>query len=152
MRKPKSLRLRLFALAAAVMAVAMVTAGFGLTALFTRHLERRVGQELDTHLQLLAGGLRIDEAGALSLRANRPIHAFRKSLAVFIGKLAMPPLAASWCRARFGTETSNFRKMSSQMVLCILTKQAVRTAPDCWSMNGKFLCRQTPWNTHSASR
>lgn len=67
MRKPKSLRLRLFALAAAVMAVAMVTAGFGLTALFTRHLERRVGQELDTHLQLLAGGLRIDEAGALSL-------------------------------------------------------------------------------------
>ncbi len=67
MRKPKSLRLRLFALAAAVMAVAMVTAGFGLTALFTRHLERRVGQELDTHLQLLAGGLRIDQAGALSL-------------------------------------------------------------------------------------
>jgi signal transduction histidine kinase len=44
-----------------------VTAGFGLTALFTRHLERRVGQELDTHLQLLAGGLRIDQAGALSL-------------------------------------------------------------------------------------
>ena len=67
MSKPRSLRLRLFALAAAVMAVAMVTAGFGLTALFTRHLERRVGQELDTHLQLLAGGLRIDEAGALSL-------------------------------------------------------------------------------------
>lgn len=67
MRKPKSLRLRLFALAAAVMAVAMVTAGFGLTALFTRHLERRIGQELDTHLQLLAGGLRIDDVGALSL-------------------------------------------------------------------------------------
>lgn len=67
MRKPKSLRLRLFALAAAVMVVAMVTAGFGLTALFTRHLERRVGQELDTHLQLLAGSLRIDDAGALSL-------------------------------------------------------------------------------------
>ena len=67
MRKPKSLRLRLFALAAAVMVVAMLTAGLGLTALFTRHLERRVGQELDTHLQLLAGGLRIDDAGTLSL-------------------------------------------------------------------------------------
>jgi signal transduction histidine kinase len=67
MRKPRSLRLRLFALAAAVMVIAMVTAGFGLTALFTRHLERRVGQELDTHLQLIAGGLRIDGAGALSL-------------------------------------------------------------------------------------
>jgi hypothetical protein len=67
MRKPQSLRLRLFALAVAVVAVAMVAAGFGLTALFTRHLERRVGQELDTHLQLLAGGLRIDGTGALSL-------------------------------------------------------------------------------------
>jgi len=67
MRRPQSLRLRLFALAVVVVAVAMVTAGFGLTALFTRHLERRVGQELDTHLQLLAGGLRIDGAGTLSL-------------------------------------------------------------------------------------
>jgi signal transduction histidine kinase len=67
MTKPKSLRLRLFALAVAVMVVAMVAAGFGLTALFTRHLERRVGQELDTHLQLLAGGLRVDDAGVLSL-------------------------------------------------------------------------------------
>jgi signal transduction histidine kinase len=67
MKKPKSLRLRLFALAVAVMVVAMVAAGIGLTALFTRHLERRVGQELDTHLQLLAGGLRVDDAGVLSL-------------------------------------------------------------------------------------
>ncbi len=67
MRKTQSLRLRLFALAVAVVAVAMVAAGFGLTALFTRHLERRVGQELDTHLQLLAGGLRIDGTGTLSL-------------------------------------------------------------------------------------
>src|SRR6266496_4825531 len=67
MRKTQSLRLRLFALAVAVVVVAMVAAGFGLTALFTRHLERRVGQELDTDLQLLAGGLRIDRSGTLSL-------------------------------------------------------------------------------------
>ena len=67
MRKPQSLRLRLFVLAIAVVVVAMVAAGFGLTALFTRHLERRVGQELDTDLQILAGGLRIDGSGALSL-------------------------------------------------------------------------------------
>jgi signal transduction histidine kinase len=67
MRKPQSLRLRLFALAVGVVVVAMVASGFGLTALFTRHLERRVGQELDTHLQLLVGGLRIDGNGALSL-------------------------------------------------------------------------------------
>ena len=62
-----SLRLRLLALSAAVLVAAMVAAGFGLTALFTRHLERRVGQELDTHLQQLAGGLRIDADGVLSL-------------------------------------------------------------------------------------
>lgn len=63
----RSLRLRLLVLAGAVLVAAMVAAGFGLTALFTRHLERRVGQELDTHLQQLAGGVRLDPGGALSL-------------------------------------------------------------------------------------
>lgn len=62
-----SLRLRLLALSGAVLVVAMVAAGFGLTALFARHLERRIGQELDTHLQQLAGALRIDADGVLSL-------------------------------------------------------------------------------------
>lgn len=62
-----SLRLRLLVLSAAVLVVATVAAGFGLTGLFARHLERRIGQELDTHLQQLAGALRIDADGALSL-------------------------------------------------------------------------------------
>lgn len=66
-RSAGSLRLRLLALSGAVLVVAMVAAGFGLTALFARHLERRIGQELDTHLQQLAGGLRIDADGVLSL-------------------------------------------------------------------------------------
>ncbi|MCB1473274.1 MAG: HAMP domain-containing histidine kinase [Rhodobiaceae bacterium] len=62
-----SLRLRLVAFAALVMAVALVAAGFGLTALFSRHLERRVGQELDTHIAQLSGSLRIAADGTLSL-------------------------------------------------------------------------------------
>lgn len=67
MRLLGSLRWRLLALSGAVLAATMIAAGFGLTALFSRHLERRVGQELDTHLQQLAGTLRIDAAEALSL-------------------------------------------------------------------------------------
>lgn len=67
MRMARSLRFRLFVFAVAVVAVAMVAAGLGLTALFARHLERRVGQELDTHLQQLVGAIRFDGAGRMSL-------------------------------------------------------------------------------------
>ena len=63
----KSLRVRLVAYAAAVMAIVLVVAGIGLTSLFSRHLERRVGAELDTHIAQLAGGLRIAEDGTLTL-------------------------------------------------------------------------------------
>lgn len=63
----RSLRLRLFVFAVAVVIVAMVAAGLGLTALFTRHLERRVGQELDTHLQQLIGTVRFEYQARMSL-------------------------------------------------------------------------------------
>ena len=63
----RSLRLRLLAFAAGVMAASLVAAWFGLNALFTRHLERRVAQELDTHLAQIAGGLRFDAQGEPSL-------------------------------------------------------------------------------------
>lgn len=62
-----SLRLRLLAYAGGVMAAALIATWFGLNALFTRHLERRIAQELDTHLAQLAGGLRFDAAGVPSL-------------------------------------------------------------------------------------
>ncbi|SMH55268.1 sensor histidine kinase [Mesorhizobium australicum] len=67
MRSTRSLRLRFFALGLGLLAVALVVTGIGLSALFSRHLDRRVGQELDTHLQSIAGTLRIDRIGTLSL-------------------------------------------------------------------------------------
>ena len=67
MKPARSLRFRLFAYAAMVVAAALLVTGFSLSALFSRHLERRVGQELDTHLNQLTGGLRLDDASVLSL-------------------------------------------------------------------------------------
>lgn len=67
MKPARSLRFRLFAYAAIVVAAALLVTGFSLSALFARHLERRVGQELDTHLNQLTGGLRFDAGSALSL-------------------------------------------------------------------------------------
>lgn len=63
MKPVHSLRLRLFAFAAIVVVAALLVTGFSLSALFARHVERRVGQELDTHLNQLIGGLRIDAQG-----------------------------------------------------------------------------------------
>lgn len=62
-----SLRFRLLALAAIVLVITLAIAGFGLGTLFQSHLERRIGQELDTHLAQLAGNLRVDNAGGLEL-------------------------------------------------------------------------------------
>ncbi|MFD2252565.1 signal transduction histidine kinase [Pseudochelatococcus lubricantis] len=67
MQIARSLRLRLLAFAVVVLAATMVLTGLGLTALFTRHLERRVGQELDTHLRQLIGAVRFDAEGRMSL-------------------------------------------------------------------------------------
>ena len=47
--------------------VALFVAGVSLSALFARHLDRRAGQELDTHIETIAGTLRIDPQGAMSL-------------------------------------------------------------------------------------
>ena len=63
----RSLRFRLLAYAAVVLAAALLVTGVSLSALFSRHLERRVGQELDTHLDQITGGLRFDTGSGLSL-------------------------------------------------------------------------------------
>lgn len=65
--RARPLRTRLLLFAGGITAAALVATWFGLNALFSRHLERRVSQELDTHLAQLAGGLRVDDAGALTL-------------------------------------------------------------------------------------
>jgi signal transduction histidine kinase len=62
-----SLRLRLFGLGGVVLAASLLAIWFGASALFGRHLERRVGAELDVHLQQLAGALRLDAGGAMQL-------------------------------------------------------------------------------------
>jgi len=67
MKPVRSLRFRLLAFAALVLAAALLVTGFSLSALFTRHLERRVGQELDTHLNQLVGSLRLTQGTGISL-------------------------------------------------------------------------------------
>ena len=61
------MRFRLFGFAALVVVAALLVTGFSLSALFARHLERRVGQELDTQLYQLTGALRLDAKSTLSL-------------------------------------------------------------------------------------
>ncbi|MEQ8826651.1 MAG: sensor histidine kinase, partial [Parvibaculum sp.] len=68
MKPLRSLRLRLIAFAAIVVVAALVVTGISLSALFAGHLERRIGQELDTHLNQLVGGLRIDANGVSLFR------------------------------------------------------------------------------------
>jgi signal transduction histidine kinase len=68
--KTSSLRYRLLMLAALAVAAAMILSAIGLTAMFGRHVERRIGQELDTHILQLAGKLRFNPQGELFLQAE----------------------------------------------------------------------------------
>jgi len=63
----KSLRLRLLIASVISIAVALAIAGFGLSALFERHVERRAKAELATYTHQLAASLAIDEGGAITL-------------------------------------------------------------------------------------
>jgi len=60
----RSLRLRLLLSATGAIAIALVLAGFGLTALFDRHVERRIQDELATYLRQLSGGIEFSEDGS----------------------------------------------------------------------------------------
>lgn len=63
----RSLKLRFLALGFGLLVAALVVTGLSLTALFSRYFDQRVSQELDTHVEALAGTLRIDPQGVLSL-------------------------------------------------------------------------------------
>ena len=63
----KSLRLRLTVYAGLIVIGAIFLTGIGLTYQFQRHIERRVGQELNAHLEQIIGGLRFDDIGNPSL-------------------------------------------------------------------------------------
>lgn len=58
----RSLRLRLSAGAIAVIVLTLAITGLSLSSLFSRHLERRIGQELDTHLAHIIGTIRLSDA------------------------------------------------------------------------------------------
>ncbi len=60
-----SIRLRLLVFALAAVLIGLSVSGVGLVALFGRHVERRVGAELDSYLTQIAGNLRLDDADTL---------------------------------------------------------------------------------------
>lgn len=64
----RSLQLRLLVAAAISIALALVIAGFVWVRLFERHVERRLHEELEIHLDQLAGSVVFDSAGKLRLK------------------------------------------------------------------------------------
>ncbi|MEI6558786.1 MAG: sensor histidine kinase [Rhodospirillaceae bacterium] len=71
MRPGYSLRFRLLAGAAVSIALALAVAGVGLSSLFAGHLRERLDLELGNHLDQLAAGLGLDDAGGPVL--ERPL-------------------------------------------------------------------------------
>lgn len=67
--RPRSLLFRLSAAAAFLIALALTLAGFGLTSIFNRELERRAADELTSIVNILAGQVRLDAQGAPVLEA-----------------------------------------------------------------------------------
>lgn len=67
----RSLRLRLLIAGAISTAIALGLAGYGLTVLFERHVERRIDAELEVHLNQLTAHLERGPSGALVL-ATQP--------------------------------------------------------------------------------
>ena len=74
----RSIRLRMLVFAMIGIAIALALAGAGLGALFKRHLERRMSQELDSYISLLAGNLRIGPDGVLFIDNEPGDPAFSK--------------------------------------------------------------------------
>ncbi len=61
--KPASLKIRLLLVGALVILLALSLTGFGLIYLFKRHVERRIGSELDTYITQIASRLGFDSNG-----------------------------------------------------------------------------------------
>jgi len=76
----RSIRLRLFIFALAGIAVALGIAGVGLTTLFGRHVERRIGEELDLNIAQIAGNLRVVD-GRITLAREPADPRFHQPLA-----------------------------------------------------------------------
>lgn len=68
--KADSLTLRLLLAASAAIAVALAIAGLGLVLLFERHVERRIGAELDTYLNQMAARVVFSADGSFELQGG----------------------------------------------------------------------------------
>ncbi len=66
-RQDYSIRRRLALFAALIVVIAMSMTGIGLTWLFQRQIDMRVGQEMDAHLQQIVGDLRFNPDGTVKL-------------------------------------------------------------------------------------
>lgn len=75
--KPRSIRVRLLLLAVFGVLLALAIAGFGLVALFGRHVERRAAQELDNTIAVLAGNVAISAQGDLGVAREPSDPAYR---------------------------------------------------------------------------
>ena len=62
----RSLRFRLLTAAVASVAAALLIAGMGLVLMFERHVERRIGAELETYLNQLTAGIALTSKGRIS--------------------------------------------------------------------------------------
>ncbi len=78
--KPRSIRLRLLLLAVTGVILALAIAGFGLVALFGRHVERRAAQELDNTIAVLAGNVSFSPQGDLGVGREPSDPAYRTPL------------------------------------------------------------------------
>ena len=78
MKALQSIRIRLLLFAAIGTIVAVAVASAGLVALFGRHVERRVEQELDSQIATIAGNLRIEPGGALAVAREPSDPRFRR--------------------------------------------------------------------------
>jgi signal transduction histidine kinase len=74
----RSLRLRLLLAATGAISLALAIAGAGLVVLFERHVERRVGAELDTYLSQITARVAFDETGAAFLDGELADPRFEK--------------------------------------------------------------------------
>ena len=79
--KSPSLKLRLLLISAISIAVALALAGVGLVFLFSRHVERRIDQELETYINQIAGNLVFSEDGSsFTIKWKLPDPRFERPL------------------------------------------------------------------------
>ena len=78
--KARSLKLRLLALSAVSIMLALLLAGLGIAWLFERHVERRAETELDTYIRQISAGVTFGAAGDIAFNRTLPDPRFAEPL------------------------------------------------------------------------